>query len=101
MRVLRLEISVYNIYIPNQFQPLLLKRGGVKSVSRGEKLLRLLSQLRPRIRPLFDDTVKTIIDPFTFRLPVLLDDSVKMKTDSTSDLCICTVRSVILGLTVL
>jgi hypothetical protein len=40
------------------FKPLLLKRKGeVKSISRGDcdwqggKLLRLLSQLRPRIRP--------------------------------------------------
>jgi hypothetical protein len=52
-RVLRLEVSVYNVYITNQFQILFAQGGGgeaVKSVSRAE-FLRLLSQLRPRIRP--------------------------------------------------
>jgi hypothetical protein len=45
--------------LQTSFKPLLLKRGGgVKSISRGDfewqggKLLRLLSQLRRRIRPL-------------------------------------------------
>jgi hypothetical protein len=43
LRVLRLEVSVYNVFIKG------VKGGGVK---QGGKLLRLLSQLRPRIRPL-------------------------------------------------
>ncbi len=53
MRVLTLEVSVYNVYITNQFKPTLLKGRGVKAVSNGDcewqggKLLRLLSQLRP------------------------------------------------------
>ncbi len=32
MRVLRLEVSVYNVYITNQFQTPFGQRGGVKSV---------------------------------------------------------------------
>jgi hypothetical protein len=38
LRVLRLEVSVYNVHITNQFKPLLLKGGGegVKSVIRGD-----------------------------------------------------------------
>jgi hypothetical protein len=36
LRVLRLEVSVYNVYITNQFQTTFSKgAGGVKSVSRG------------------------------------------------------------------
>jgi hypothetical protein len=36
LRVLRLVVSVYSVYITNQFKPLFLKeRSGVKSVSRG------------------------------------------------------------------
>jgi hypothetical protein len=48
--------------LQTSFKPLLLKGVGVKSVSRGDceqqggKLLRLLSQLRPRIRPLDEGT---------------------------------------------
>ncbi len=61
LRLLRLEVSLYNVYITNHFKPHLLKGGGggVKSVSRGDcewqggKLLKLLSQLSPRIQPLF------------------------------------------------
>ncbi len=49
LRVLRLEVSIYNVYITNQFQATLLKKEGegVKSISRGDceyqggKLLRL------------------------------------------------------------
>jgi hypothetical protein len=57
LRVLRLEVSVYNVYITNQFQTTFAHGWGVKYVSGGDceyqggKLLRLLSQLRPRIRP--------------------------------------------------
>jgi hypothetical protein len=61
LRVLRLQVSVYNVYITNQFQPAFTQGGrGVKSVSRGDseyqggKLLRVLSQLRLRIRPQFN-----------------------------------------------
>ncbi len=52
-----LEVSVYNFYIANQFQTTFAKGGRSKSVSLGDsekqggKLLRLLSQLLPRIRP--------------------------------------------------
>jgi hypothetical protein len=58
-RVQRLEVYIYNVYITNQFQTPCDQGGeGVKSVCRGdceqqgEKLLRLLSKLRPRTRPL-------------------------------------------------
>jgi hypothetical protein len=55
LRALRFEVSVYNVYITNHFQTTFAHwKGGVKYVSRGEssgKLLRLLSHLRPRIRP--------------------------------------------------
>jgi hypothetical protein len=57
LKVLRLEVSVYNVGIKTSFRPLLLKGWG-ESVSRSDcdkqegKLLRLLSQLCPRIRPL-------------------------------------------------
>jgi hypothetical protein len=44
LRVLRLEFSVYNVYITNQFQTTFAE----VTVKQG----RLLSQLRPRIRPL-------------------------------------------------
>ncbi len=61
LRVLIIEVFKvynYNVYITNEFQSLLLKGVGVrvKSVRRGdckyskEELLRLLSQLRSRIR---------------------------------------------------
>ncbi len=50
LRVLRLEVSVYNVNITNQFQPAFTQGGrGVKSVSRGDseyqggKLLRVYS----------------------------------------------------------
>jgi len=37
LRVLRLEVSVYNVYITNQLQTTFAQRGGgVKSVSRGD-----------------------------------------------------------------
>jgi hypothetical protein len=37
LRVLRLEVSVYNVYITNQFQTLLITGGrGIKSVNRSE-----------------------------------------------------------------
>jgi hypothetical protein len=37
LRVLRLEVSMYNVYITNQFQPTFAQEGGgVKSVSRGD-----------------------------------------------------------------
>jgi hypothetical protein len=36
LRVLRLEVSVYDVYITNQFQNTLLKGGGGGSVSRGD-----------------------------------------------------------------
>ncbi len=56
MKVLRVEVSVYNVYITNQFQSTFAQEGrGVKSFTRGDgekqggKLLRLLSQLRLRI----------------------------------------------------
>jgi hypothetical protein len=51
LRVLKLEVSFYDVYISNQFQTIFAQgwEGGVKSV--GGKLLRLVSQLRPRIRP--------------------------------------------------
>jgi hypothetical protein len=59
LKALRLEVSVYNVYITNQFQTTFAQgRGGGKIHSRDAceyqegKLLRLLSQLRPRIRPL-------------------------------------------------
>jgi hypothetical protein len=59
LRVLILAVSVYNVYITNQFQTAFIQGGGgwVKSVSKGDcelqkwKISRLLSQLRPRIRP--------------------------------------------------
>jgi hypothetical protein len=51
LRVLNLEVSIYNVYITNQFQTTFAQMGwGVKSVGRGDyeyqggKLLRLLSQ---------------------------------------------------------
>jgi hypothetical protein len=58
-RVLRLEVSRYNDYIAKQFQTNFFSRGGREQnlFSRGgceqlgEKVLRLLSQLRSRIRP--------------------------------------------------
>ncbi len=62
LKVLRLEVSVYNVYIPNQFQTTFTR--GVGGMGRGVNLLvevtvnskeenkRLWSQLRPRIRPL-------------------------------------------------
>jgi hypothetical protein len=59
-RVFRLEVSEYTMFtLQTSFKPLLHggEGGGVKSVRRGgceklgEKLLRLSSQLRPRIRP--------------------------------------------------
>ncbi len=60
LRFLRLEVSVYNDYITKQFKPTFAGGGGggLKSISIGDlerqggKLLRLLSQSRPRIRPL-------------------------------------------------
>jgi hypothetical protein len=56
LRVLRLEVSVYNVYITNQFKPLLLGGGGGgwNSLVEGtvnSKDERLLSQSRPRIWP--------------------------------------------------
>ncbi len=51
LRVLRLEVFVYNVYITNQFQPTFAHRGlGAKSISRGDceyeaKLLKLLSPI--------------------------------------------------------
>ncbi len=37
LRVLTLAASVYNVYIKNQFQPLLPRgEGGVKTISRGD-----------------------------------------------------------------
>jgi hypothetical protein len=36
LRVLRLEVSVYNVYITNQFKTTIAQGGrGVKSISRG------------------------------------------------------------------
>jgi hypothetical protein len=60
LRVLRLGVSVYNVYITNQFQTTFAGGGGgvVKYVSRGDSEMeggKLLSQLRPRIRPLLCD----------------------------------------------
>jgi hypothetical protein len=60
-RVLKLAVFLNIVYITNQFQTTFAqgRRGGVKSISRGDcdwqggKLLRLLSQLRLRIQPLF------------------------------------------------
>ncbi len=59
---LRLEVSVYNFTLQTSFKPRCSGRWGgggqeIKSTDRGEcehggKPLRLLSQLRPRIRPL-------------------------------------------------
>jgi hypothetical protein len=57
LSVLRLEVSAYNVYITSRFQPTFAQEGvgGVKSVTRGicahqgGKILRLLTQLRPRI----------------------------------------------------
>ncbi len=38
LRVLRLEVSAYNVYITNPFQPTFAQRGeGIKSFSRGEE----------------------------------------------------------------
>ncbi len=56
MIVLRLDVPVYNAYISNQFQTTFAKKGGgVRSKGdfeeQGGKLLKLLSQLRPGIRP--------------------------------------------------
>ncbi len=70
-RVLSLEVSVHNVYITNQFQPFLFKRGGgsvSKSGQQGGKFLKFLSQLRPRNRPLlsclfvifFDGTIMSV-----------------------------------------
>jgi hypothetical protein len=62
LRVLSLEVSVYNVYILNQFQPNLATGGGggkVQSVSRGDCEKhgeRLFSQFRPRIRPLNENS---------------------------------------------
>ena len=80
LRVLRLEVSVYNVYITNQFQTTFAQGGGggIKSVSRGDceeqggKLLRLLSQLRSRIRPLEKRAMVEKILP-SFILPKLGD----------------------------
>jgi len=64
LKVLRLEVSMYNVYITNQFQAAFARGGGegnllveVTENSKGGKLLRLLSQLRPRIRPLVSRVV--------------------------------------------
>jgi hypothetical protein len=35
-RVLRLEVSVYNVYITNQFQTTFAQGGGGGSISRGD-----------------------------------------------------------------
>ncbi len=59
-QVLRLEVSVFNVFIANQSRNTFAGGGGgeVKSVVKVTvkckelgKLLRLLSQIRPRIRP--------------------------------------------------
>jgi hypothetical protein len=47
MRVLRLEVSVYNVYMTNQFQTTFAPGVGVYPI------VRHLAQLRPRIRPLY------------------------------------------------
>jgi hypothetical protein len=49
LRVLKVEVSVYNVYIKTSLKPLLFK--GWESSSEGGKVLRPLSQLLPRIRP--------------------------------------------------
>jgi len=36
LRVLRLEVSVFNVYITNQFQTTLAQGEGIKSVRRGD-----------------------------------------------------------------
>jgi hypothetical protein len=57
LRVLRLEVSMYNVYITNQFQATFAQGGGganpLVELTVGGKFLGLLSQLCPRIRPLF------------------------------------------------
>ncbi len=56
--VLRLEVSGYNVYVTNQFQAAFAREGGGWGVGagysekQGGKLSRLLSNFRPRIRPL-------------------------------------------------
>jgi hypothetical protein len=61
LKVLKLEVSAYTMFtLQTSFKPILLDRAEVhvKSVSKGDceeqggKLLRLLSQLRPRISAL-------------------------------------------------
>ncbi len=59
MKVLRLEVSVYNVYIASQFQTTFAQVGGGGSLlmevsvnSKEERVLKLMSQLLPRIRPL-------------------------------------------------
>jgi hypothetical protein len=58
LRVIRLDVSVYNVTLQTSFKPILLggRGGGVNSLVEvavnSKELLRLLSPLRPRIRPL-------------------------------------------------
>ncbi len=56
MRGLRLEVSIYNVYITSQFQTAFSQGGReekntLAEVSVNSKEIRLLSQLRPRIPP--------------------------------------------------
>jgi hypothetical protein len=51
LKVLRLQVSVYNVYITKQFHTTFAQGvGGVKSFSRGDCELRILSQLHSRLR---------------------------------------------------
>ncbi len=72
LRDLRLDmgVSVYNVYITNQFlTPFAQGGGGAKSVCRrgcewqGGKLIRLLSQLGPRIRTCSFSYPFTVLSP--------------------------------------
>jgi hypothetical protein len=71
LRVPGLEVSLYNVYctLQTDFKQVFLKGrggGGGGSEQKGAKLLRLLSQLRPRIRPQqFDGTIKCTDFPVT------------------------------------
>jgi hypothetical protein len=66
--VLRLKVSVYNAYITHQFETTFARGwGGGRGVKcrgdceqQGGKLVKLLSQLRPRIRPLVCNEMQCI-----------------------------------------
>jgi hypothetical protein len=58
LRILRLEVSVYNVYLTNQCQTTFAQGGGSNICSRGDRSkeenfkIFFVPQLRPRIRPL-------------------------------------------------